>query len=876
MAAENTSAQELADTYRKLQEEILNYGRAYSSTQEAHNAAVLRSTTGIDNIGTAVTASVTAFAQLGGGIGKLTKSVMAGERGMAAMNGAVDSMADAAKSASMGLLAMLGPVGPVMKILMYVVTAAIDAIKDYVKAVNQMNDQLYKGYSKIAKAGGGAADGMTGLEKGVHKLGMTMEDLDGIVSLIGENSQMLASFSGSVGDGRKALENMGEGMGDFRKDMLVLGQSATDVSEGMVNYMKQVQRTGLAQVLTSKQMEEGAKKYILEQDTLTRITGLNAQKQQALMDQAAENEQFQGKIQELKARAADGDAAAAEQVKALEKGLKLAAAKGPEMAEAFMASVNGNFRNVAAQKLFNSTMGDAAAAMEDLKSGAITAEEYDDRINKSVAVYQKTLGNSMSQLDAGAQTQLKISTMTNSTNLANMSTADRAKKAEEDRLKALSDAGDPLAKQNAEMLTAQIKSKQSIEDLYMKSMPKANEAMITLAKVTLEAAKGLNRLFGDEKAGQSKPMSEAEAKAKQNKASESALADADKAKAVLNDKNATPEQKAQAKKTAEESEAQVAQASRDQREAQLAAQNERRKKEKQARADALMGKTPSSAAAGGNGAAPAGGSGAAPAASSSSGTVPSGRAPAGTENNKPAITLPSSSGSMPAAQEAKSSKDVPNSVSSQLVSMLKGMEKFTPKAFWDFKQYSIGYGTKASDPNESITEPEAANRLKEAIDGASKLVADFGKKNGYQWGQNQVDALSSFVYNGGPGFLTQVTGDGKRKNEEIAKAIPLYNQAGGKVLPGLESRRALEAGLFAKDLVTAESGVQVEGPNSGYPATLHGKEAVIPMQNGSGDFVKMFERIADSNMQMVEKIDELVRTQRNSNDIQTKILRAQA
>ena len=823
MTAENTSAQELADTFRKLQEEIIYYGRASGSTQEAHNAAVLRSTTGIDNIGTAVTGAVTAFAQLSGGIGKLTKSVMAGERGMAAMNGAVDSVADAAKSASMALLTMLGPVGPALKILMMVITTAIDAIKDYVKAVNQMNDQLYKGYSKLAKAGGGAADGMTGLEKGVHKLGMTMEDLDGIVSLIGENSEMLASFSGSVGDGRKALENMGEGMGDFRKDMLVLGQSATDVSEGMANYMKQVQRTGLAQVLTSKQMEEGAKKYILEQDILTRITGLSAQKQQALMDQAAENEQFQGKIQELKAR---GDEAAAEQVKALEKGLKLAAAKGPEMAEAFMASVNGNFRNVAAQKLFNSTMGDAAGAMEDLKSGVITAEQYDDRINKSVAVYQKTLGNSMSQLDAGAQTQLKISTMTKTTNIANMSTEERAKKAEEERLKALSDAGDPLVKQNAEMLTAQIKSKQSIEDLYMKSMPKANEAMITLAKVTLEAAKGLNRLFGDGTEAPANGGAQGAPKAGGGQGGASTRADA--GAAISGGAGGEGD------------------------------------------ASSIM----DAAAEGRSAPAPAAGSGGA--ASSSAGSVPSGRAPAGTENNKPAITLPSSSGSMPAAQEAKSSKDVPNSVSSQLVSMLKGMEKFTPKAFWDFKQYSIGYGTKASDPNESITEPEAANRLKEAIDGASKLVADFGKKNGYQWGQNQVDALSSFVYNGGPGFLTQVTGDGKRKNEEIAKAIPLYNQAGGKVLPGLESRRALEAGLFAKDLVTAESGVQVEGPDSGYPATLHGKEAVIPMQNGSGDFVKMFERIADSNMQMVEKIDELVRTQRNSNDIQTKILRAQA
>jgi hypothetical protein len=64
-----------------------------------------------------------------------------------------------------------------------------------------------------------------------------------------------------------------------------------------------------------------------------------------------------------------------------------------------------------------------------------------------------------------------------------------------------------------------------------------------------------------------------------------------------------------------------------------------------------------------------------------------------------------------------------------------------------------------------------------------------------------------------------------------------------------------------------------EGPTSGYQATLHGKEAVIPMQNNSGDFVKMFETMAASNYKMVEMLDELVRVQRNSNDIQTKMLR---
>ena len=73
----------------------------------------------------------------------------------------------------------------------------------------------------------------------------------------------------------------------------------------------------------------------------------------------------------------------------------------------------------------------------------------------------------------------------------------------------------------------------------------------------------------------------------------------------------------------------------------------------------------------------------------------------------------------------------------------------------------------------------------------------------------------------------------------------------------------------------SEGGVAV-GPNSGYPATLHGEEAVIPLNNGGGNFVKIFEDMAMMMGQQVGAMDELIRVAKNSNDIQTKILRQQA
>ena len=124
-------------------------------------------------------------------------------------------------------------------------------------------------------------------------------------------------------------------------------------------------------------------------------------------------------------------------------------------------------------------------------------------------------------------------------------------------------------------------------------------------------------------------------------------------------------------------------------------------------------------------------------------------------------------------------------------------EKGTAQAYWDYKQYSIGYGTKANSADEVITEAEADKRLRETLAVSQKTVLEHSKKYNYDFNQNQVDALTSFVYNLGPGALNQLTANGTRSVEEIARKIPEYNQAGGKVNTGLVARRQQEFAMFS-------------------------------------------------------------------------------
>ncbi len=142
-------------------------------------------------------------------------------------------------------------------------------------------------------------------------------------------------------------------------------------------------------------------------------------------------------------------------------------------------------------------------------------------------------------------------------------------------------------------------------------------------------------------------------------------------------------------------------------------------------------------------------------------------------------------------------------VPGDLIDFLKAKEGFAPRAFWDYAQYSIGYGTRALNANEVITEQEAERRLGDEVARFRQEVIRYGQDNGYNWTGPQIDSLTSFTYNLGTGKLSEVTDNGTRDNNTIAEKMLLYVNAGGKPLQGLIERRRDESAWF-------RSGIQAE------------------------------------------------------------------
>lgn len=138
------------------------------------------------------------------------------------------------------------------------------------------------------------------------------------------------------------------------------------------------------------------------------------------------------------------------------------------------------------------------------------------------------------------------------------------------------------------------------------------------------------------------------------------------------------------------------------------------------------------------------------------------------------------------------------------IDLVKEFEGFRAKAYkCPAGVWTIGYGTTASagvgiTPKEgmTITEAEAERYLRAALDKFADQIAPLITA---PTNENEFGAFLSVAYNIGPGAFKKSSalrlfnaGD----KDGAAKALLLWNKAGGKVLKGLTRRREAERKLF--------------------------------------------------------------------------------
>lgn len=143
-------------------------------------------------------------------------------------------------------------------------------------------------------------------------------------------------------------------------------------------------------------------------------------------------------------------------------------------------------------------------------------------------------------------------------------------------------------------------------------------------------------------------------------------------------------------------------------------------------------------------------------------------------------------------------------VSDAGVALVKQFEGFRSKPYQDsVGVWTIGYGETrgVTSRTRPVTEKQAADQLRRRLDRDYFPTVN-ALPTFHLLDQNQADALTSFIYNVGPGGIGTGTGvgDALRRNDWKGAADHLldWDRAGGHVLEGLRARREAERALFLK------------------------------------------------------------------------------
>lgn len=146
-------------------------------------------------------------------------------------------------------------------------------------------------------------------------------------------------------------------------------------------------------------------------------------------------------------------------------------------------------------------------------------------------------------------------------------------------------------------------------------------------------------------------------------------------------------------------------------------------------------------------------------------------------------------------------------VTQECVDLIKKWEGFSAKPYWDYRQWTIGYGTSVpADKLEEykangISKEEAEQHLIEHLAKDGEAVNAFIDKHGLTFTQGMFDAIVSLCYNCGKSWLNESstlitaiiegwTGD------DMLFALGQWSTAGGVTQPALIRRRLAEANMY--------------------------------------------------------------------------------
>lgn len=183
-------------------------------------------------------------------------------------------------------------------------------------------------------------------------------------------------------------------------------------------------------------------------------------------------------------------------------------------------------------------------------------------------------------------------------------------------------------------------------------------------------------------------------------------------------------------------------------------------------------------------------------------------------------------------------------INQDTLELVKEFEGFRAKAYkCPAGVWTIGYGTTAAagvgidpKPGVTVTEDEAEDLLEKTMEKFGEQIKPLITA---PINNNEYGAFLSLAYNIGPGAFKKSSalrlfnaGD----KAGAAKALLMWNKAGGKVLPGLTRRREAEKKLFLKPVPTPDAEESARAPRTSLAQskTLQASTLDIATKAGAG------------------------------------------
>ncbi len=219
-------------------------------------------------------------------------------------------------------------------------------------------------------------------------------------------------------------------------------------------------------------------------------------------------------------------------------------------------------------------------------------------------------------------------------------------------------------------------------------------------------------------------------------------------------------------------------------------------------------------------------------------------------------------------------------MSEEGMKLLKAEEGFSKYPYWDYRQYTVGYGTKCpSDMVDhykkyGITQEEAETLLRNYMSGMEYTLNRYIEKHNLVLTQNQYDAIALFSYNVGTGWTKENSGlffnaiTGGATGNDLIRAFGLWCKADGQIRDYLLRRRMSEANLYLNGVYSQQPpesyGYVIYEPNGGsvcHSAQVYNSaQPVLPVCNATlADYTFMGWYTAKVGGHKVTVLDETVK-----------------